>query len=342
MDICKQGARFGIFYALICGLFLPILQGSEDSVEAVMEGYVSPQKLFADIPSQKDNNAKAIESANSAKSATKPTKAAIKPPDSTISPKDMKLPTMPKWIYSTAIIETLFTNGSFKKGLGTLLKNGLYITSSEVVYNGKVMPNKIYVKMLDDFSSSMICVAELGIKAVDLDAGLALLRVVNYTDSFCGLKPKTYYQDRIYKRFGIDVFAANTKIKADTKAFYPYLNNNFAFEPKDLKLSKFATYYDFDRKREQVYGFEMNRDDYEEFTYGRAFYDKKGVFLGILSRAGVGYLPVFINRSVIQDFLCLVQDSEIINDSHMRQSCQKLGKKRERFFVDMSDRTTFY
>ena len=54
-------------------------------------------------------------------------------------PQDIKLPLLPQWIYSTGIVETSFTDGSFKRGLGTLLKNGLYLTSSEIIYNGKIM-----------------------------------------------------------------------------------------------------------------------------------------------------------------------------------------------------------
>ena len=77
----------------------------------------------------------------------------------------------------------------------------------------------------------------------------------------------------------------------------------------------------------------MERDSYEEFTYGRAFYDKKNVFLGIMSRVGNGHLPVFINRNVIQDFLCEVQEQGIINDSDTAKSCAKLGAKRVRFFA---------
>lgn len=332
LAVFKRGVVFTIFVALMCMVNPALLYGSEDSLKEVMEGYESPQKLF--IPQEKEHNA--THSINHSSQAKSPSSKGI-------SPRDMKLPKLPDWIYSTAIIESSFNDGSFKKGLGTLLKNGFYITSSEVIYNGTITPTKIYAKMQDDFNANMMCVAQLSIKAIDLDSGLALLKVAKYVDSYCQMRPiKSYYQDRIYKHFGVNVFASSVGIKPQTEAYYPYLDDEFVFIQQSLKLTKFATYYDFDRRVEQVYGFEMGRDSYEEFTYGRAFYDKNGVFLGIMSRAGVGYLPVFINRNVIQDFLCDVQDKEIINEEFVRNACKKLGSKRERFFTDMKGRTSFY
>ncbi len=88
------------------------------------------------------------------------------------------------------------------------------------------------------------------------------------------------------------------------------------------------------KKKERAYGFELEHESYEEFTYGRAFYDEKGVFLGIMSRTVVGYVPVFVSRNVIQDFLCDVQDKGIINENFVQKSCQKLGSKRQRFFTN--------
>ncbi|CUU40152.1 MULTISPECIES: hypothetical protein [Helicobacter] len=318
----------GIFYICACMMCacVALLNASEDSVDAVMEGYESPQKLFADI---KSPNADSKTESSTQKNASN-TNAG----ESKIDPRDMKLPSQPQWIYSTAIIETSFFDGSFRKGLGTLLRNGLYITSADVIYNGRIVPKKIYAKMQDDLNANMMCVASLSIKALDLDSGLALLKVTDYVDSSCQMREqKSYYQDRIYKRFGIDVFASNAIVAKHTEAFYPYLNNAYLFVAQSLKLEKFATYYDYMQKKENVYGFEMERDSYEEFTYGRAFYDKKNVFLGIMSRVGNGHLPVFINRNVIQDFLCEVQEQGIINDSDTAKSCAKLGAKRVRFFA---------
>lgn len=300
-----------------------MLNASEDSVEAVMEGYESPQKLFANLDSQKPTSDANENLAN--KNAQKDIKRDI-------HPRDMKAAILPRWVYSTAIIETIFNDGSYKKGLGTLLENGLYITSAEVIYNGEVVPKHIYAKMQDDLSDNIMCVAHLNVKALDVDSGLALLKVSQFADSYCQSRPQSYYQDRIYKRFGVNVFAAKAAIPQKTQAYYPYLNSAYTFVPQMIKLDEFATYYDFSKQKERVYGFLIGRDAYEEFTYGRAFYDKNGIFLGIMSRVGVGYTPVFINRNVIQDFLCDIQDREIIDDVSVRRACRGLGTKRQRFF----------
>lgn len=313
---------------------------SEDSLQEVMEGYESPQKLFQDLGKEKDEQ----KSKNTKKMNSPPSQDnQIQKANSTksIQGDNERDKPLPRWLYSTAIVESLFVDGSFKRGFGTLLKNGFYLTSSEVVYNAKVMPKKIIVKMQDDLSANMMCVSQLSIKALDLDSGLALLKVSKMTDSYCQVRAKSYYQDRIFKHFGINVFASHASVAPHTLALFPTLNDDFLFTFQSLRLEKAATYYDFDSRRERIYGFELQHK-YEEPIYGRAFYDDKGVFLGITSRAGVSYLPVFINRNVIQDFLCDMQDKGIIDDSNIYHACKNLGKNRERFFTDMKGMSNFY
>lgn len=319
--------------------YIPFLIASEDSVEAVLEDYESPQKLFMNIPNAQEVENTQSQSNEAAKVNSSKTDSVQK---TKMRPRDIATPVVPQWIYSTAIIETNFSDGSFKKGLGTLLQNGFYLTSSEVVYNGKIMPKAIYVKMQDDMTANLICVSKLQVKSVDLDAGLALLKVSQSVDDFCQLRPQTYYQDRIFKRYGIDVFASHRDIAPYTKVNYPYFDKMFVFVPQSMKIGRVATYYDFDKQKEQGYGFEISTDSYEEYTYGRAFYDDKGGFLGMMSRAGVGYVPVFIERDVVQDFLCNAQENGIIDDNNIKKSCQVLGENRKRFFTDMKGMANFY
>lgn len=338
--LLKQVKKIIAAVVILWAAHIPFLVASEDSIEAVLEDYESPQKLFMNVPNaQEEKNNTQSQSDKTAKvNATK----ADSVQKAKIHPQDVTTPIMPQWIYSTAIIETNFSDGSFKKGLGTLLKNGFYLTSSEVVYNGKIMPKAIYVKMQDDMTASLICVSKLQLKAVDLDAGLALLKVSQSVDDYCQLRPQTYYQDRIFKRYGIDIFVSHRNITPYVEVNYPYFDEMFVFVPQSMKIGKVATYYDFDKQKEQGYGFEISADSYEEHTYGRAFYDDKGVFLGMMSRAGVGYVPVFIERDVVQDFLCNAQENEIINDDSVKKSCQVLGKNRKRFFTDMKGMANFY
>lgn len=316
IEVFRQSAICIYIWSVLSIGFVSILSASEDSVEEVMEGYESPQKLFLKEEPTKDKTSQTNAQKDIAYTHYK------------------EVSTPPKWLYSTAIVETLFHDGSFRKGLGTLLQNNFYITSTEIIYNGKIAPKKIYAKMQDDLNANIMCVALLEIKAVDLDSGLALLKIAQYVDSYCQVRKKSYYQDRISKRFGVDVFSSSDSISPNTEAYYPYLNSSYVFQPQSMILNRFAAYYDFTRRQERIYGFEIGRDSYEEFTYGRAFYDHNGVFLGIMSRIGTGYLPVVLNRHVIQDFLCDMQDKRVINDELIGKACLKLGTQRMRFFTD--------
>lgn len=312
-----------------------MLIASEDSIESVLEGYESPQELFENLKANTaQNNAQETfqESQDSVKfmesgdPATPSFKSQASRPRQSASP--------PSWIYSTAMVETLFNDGSLKRGFGTLLKNGFYLTSSEVIYNGRATPARIHAKMQDDLTSNLMCVSQLSLKALDLDSGLALLKVSKSLDTFCRVRSETYYQDRIYKRFGVDVFTSSQLVSPQTLTYYPYLDGMYMLMPQSIEFGQLASHR-MHLGNEPTSGFNIKESFYEDFVYGRAFYDGNGVFLGIASRAGAGYLPMFINRFVIQDFLCDVQEKGIIDDPSLRRSCMALGKRRSKFFNDL-------
>lgn len=332
-------SRISVFFVCM-GLCAVCSLASEDSVEDVLKGYESPQKLFMQNIQDSKNKPSLTEGIN--KKSTDSKQTAFSKTKGLHGLKSTSTKPPPQWIYSTAILEINFSDGSYKRGLGTLLENGYYLTSSEIIYNGKVVPKRVYAKMQDDLNAQIICVTALNVKVVDLDAGLALLEPSFAVDGYCQKQEISYYQDRIYKRFGIDVFASSKKISTKVKANYPYLDAQFIFVPQSTRFEKVATYYNFDKRKEQVYGFEIKDDSYEEFTYGKAFYDDNGVFLGIMSRSGTSYLPVFIHRDVVQDFLCFARDNKVVEDRYIEQKCRLLGNARKRFFTDMKGRANFY
>ena len=45
--VFERGVLFAVFVAMLCVSNPALLYGSEDSLQEVMEGYESPQKLFA-------------------------------------------------------------------------------------------------------------------------------------------------------------------------------------------------------------------------------------------------------------------------------------------------------
>ena len=104
----RRGVIFTIFVAVVYMVDSALLYGSEDSLKEVMEGYESPQKLFMPQDakhSDKDSHSNTLSASHN-------------PQSQGISPRDMKLPKLPDWIYSTAIIESSFNDGSFKRVWG--------------------------------------------------------------------------------------------------------------------------------------------------------------------------------------------------------------------------------
>ena len=66
------------------------------------------------------------------------------PLSSALLPQQHILPDpLPAWIYATAIIEVHFDDGSMRRGFASMLKNGLYITSSEIVHSASLVPRTI-------------------------------------------------------------------------------------------------------------------------------------------------------------------------------------------------------
>lgn len=132
-----------------------MLIASEDSIDEVLEDYESPQVIFEN-PQTKDISLslqqKPQEIYNSQENQSQQNQSMqIK---QSLSP--------PRWIYSTAMVETFFNDGSLRRGFGTLLQNGFYLTSSEVIYNGRATPVKIYAKMQDDLTSNLLASGHSG------------------------------------------------------------------------------------------------------------------------------------------------------------------------------------
>lgn len=328
-----------ILAILLCTLlFSAFFDGSEDSLQSVMEGYINPQELFSNVDTNSNKKDIAIQkNLQNLNAEQNPqnlqTKADSKPK---IKPQDMKEQQLPDWIYSTGIIESTFSNGLFKKGFGVLLENGLFLTSSEILYSRDSVPKEIFIKMQDDKTKNIICVAKLQLKALDLDAGLALLKISQSVDEYCHARTQSYYQDRIYKKYSINAFKSNKKMPEQTNAFYPYLHKSYTFVPYSVVLDKLAFYRDYDLKEDTIYGYEIQQESYEEYTYGRAFFDENGDFMGILSKIGYGFTPVFVNRAVVQDFLCDIVEKNVIIDSKITNACNALGD-RKRYFNEYAN-----
>lgn len=251
---------------------------------------------------------------------------------STLLPQQYILPdSVPEWIYAAAIIEVHFSDGSMRRGFASMLKNGLYITSSEIVHTASLIPRAIYAKMQDSSAPVIICTARLNLKAVDTHSGLALLENIASTDDYCNIVQKSYYHDRIQKHHVIDVFNNAPSATPKQEVFFPYVDKYYYFVPEAMQVGEVEEYYDADSKQRIKYGYQLTRDSYPHFAYGKGFFDTKGRFLGLISLTRHSYLPVFVKKEVVQDFLCSLDEHKVLQDSDITKKCATL-RKRERFF----------
>lgn len=250
----------------------------------------------------------------------------------TLLPQQYILPEpLPDWIYATAIIEVHFNDGSMRRGFANMLKNGLYITSSEVVYSASLIPRRVYVKMQDSSAPEIICVAKLHLMAVDTQSGLALLENIASTDDYCNVVQKSYYHDRIQKRVTIDVFNKTPSINPNQNVLFPYVDKYYSFVPKTMQVGEVEAYYDQASAAYVKYGYQLKRDWYSSFAYGKGIFDTKGNFLGLISLTHHSYLPVLVKKEVVQDFLCSLNEKKVLQDGDIAKSCAALHK-RQRFF----------
>lgn len=253
-------------------------------------------------------------------------------PQSLFLPQQHMLPDpVPAWIHATAIIEVHFNDGSMRRGFASMLKNGLYITSSEVVHSTSLIPRTIYAKMQDSSASAIICTARLNLKAVDTHSGLALLENIASTDDYCNIVQKSYYHDRIQKRVMIDVFNNAPSAHPKQEVLFPYVDTYYYFVPKTMRVGEVEEYYDHARARHIRYGYQLERDSYPHFAYGKGLFDAQGRFLGLISLTRYSYLPVFVKKEVVQDFLCSLDEHKVLQDRDITHSCAR-AHKRERFF----------
>lgn len=308
--------------------------------------YIPPDDIyFATLKEQEETQKKLTTASNDKKAhnTNKTSKAGDtldkqpKPPTpkkskNTFLPQQKIIPKpLPNWIYSTAIIEVHFHDGSMRKGFATMLKNGLYLTSSELMYSDSLIPSSVFAKMQDTSADIIICAFKVGLKAIDVDSGLALLENVATTDDYCNVREKSFYHDRIQKKYAVDIFTPTKKLAQNQQVFYSFIDESYSFVPKSLKLGRTESYFDEKKHKEIAYGFNIAREEYENLLFGKGIFDNKGGFLGIVSLSPKSFLPVFVKKEVLQDFVCNLSEKSILNNADITHSCRSL-KYRERFF----------
>ncbi|MGL2844073.1 hypothetical protein ACQKBC_06735, partial [Helicobacter pylori] len=151
-------------------------------------------------------------------------------------------PTLPAWIYSVALLKVYFSDGTYKEGYATLLKNGRYIASSETLYSNGLYPKMILAKMQDSSARELICIASLRLEAMDRDQGLSLLKTADFRDDYCHKREESYYHARIYAKYA-QIFHSNPYTNQKTPnsdLYYPALNegNSFSIQTTDISVAE--------------------------------------------------------------------------------------------------------
>lgn len=124
-----------------------------------------------------------------------------------------------------------FSDGTYKEGYATLLKNGRYIASSETLYSNGLYPKTILAKMQDSSAKELICIASLHLEAMDRDQGLSLLKTADFRDDYCHKREESYYHVRIYTKYA-QTFHSNPYTNQKTPnsdLYYPALNEEILF-----------------------------------------------------------------------------------------------------------------
>ncbi|AFI05185.1 hypothetical protein HCD_00765 [Helicobacter cetorum MIT 99-5656] len=188
--------------------------------------------------------------------------------------------TLPKWIYSVALLKVYFSDGTYKQGYATLLENGHYIASSETLYSNGLYPKMILAKMQDDSTKELICVASLRLETIDRSKGLSLLKTSDFRDDYCHKREESYYHARIYTKYAQTFYLSSYSNKevSNSELYYPALDdeNSFSIQTTDISVSELL-----ESKK-----FFLPKSSFKKGSLlwgGRPYFSDVGEFIGIAS-----------------------------------------------------------
>ncbi|WP_104697796.1 MULTISPECIES: hypothetical protein [unclassified Helicobacter] len=219
------------------------------------------------------------------------------------------------WIHSVGMLVSYFDDGSITQGYAVLLRNGYFLTASQVVNNQEKYPKSVYVKMQDDSAKPLICIAKLQVRAIDKQKGLALLKTVGYTDDYCEERPQSFYHKRIYDLYAINPFLYRVGTYVVEKIqyfntvdfFYPTIKKQYSFSVGKISKAKKVTYFDENFKQDIFYAYTIEQKLDLQKELGKPFFDSKNHFVGLYTLTGYSKDPVVVSDNFIKSFLCSLQ-----------------------------------
>ena len=215
------------------------------------------------------------------------------------------------WIYGTAVITTTFLDGSIKRSYGILLRDGMYLTSANMVYNQNIYARSSYAMMQDDSTPPFLCIAKLSIKALDLQRGLAVLETSEYTDAYCKVREKSFYHDRIYAKNWVDVFSDF----GDSESYGVLYSATIS--PINSFLTKVTP---IEGSLDDLAHTETSNFEGYKYPYGKAYYTREGRLVGVIGAKNDDE-PIFIKRAQIANFLCELKEKRILENKFLKILC---------------------
>lgn len=242
--------------------------------------------------------------ANSTKTTTKPNNTQNR----TITIKNTKatesknLHSQYSWIKSIGLVMVSFDDGSFKSGFGVLLPDKMFLTSAELAHNASAYPKRILLKMRDESSENLICVAQLYLNLVDKTQGLALFKITDYTDDHCNIRNQSYYHKYMFENNAIKL----TNMRAPSSSNFYTIESSF----DDLNVNVLRIN---DRKTLPI--------EDKKVIFGRPFFNKNGDFLGLTTMTKNEIKPIIISQKEIKNFICSMRSSGLKAPNSIRSFC---------------------
>lgn len=210
------------------------------------------------------------------------------------------------WIRYIGLAMVSFDDGSYRSGFGLLLPDKIFLTSAELAHNASAYPKEMLLKMRDDSAGNLICIAQLRLKALDKGRGLALFEVEEYTDDYCNIRAQSYYHARLMKNNAYDIGKPATQAS-------DYFTVTTTFNNPDISVLRVG--------RANAQSVELPIQNDQRIIFGRPFFSRSGVLLGMASMQENAFKPMIISNAKIKEFICAMRTSGVVLSASVGKIC---------------------
>lgn len=210
------------------------------------------------------------------------------------------------WIRYIGLAMVSFDDGSYRSGFGLLLPDKIFLTSAELAHNASAYPKEMLLKMRDDSAGNLICIAQLRLKALDKGRGLALFEVEEYTDDYCNIRAQSYYHARLMKNNAYDI--GKPAVSASD-----YFTVTTTFNNPDISVLRVG--------RANAQSVELPIQNDQRIIFGRPFFSRSGVLLGMASMQESSFKPMIISNAKIKEFICAMRTSGVVLPASVGKIC---------------------